>query len=88
MPLIAVWSYLLDGVFIGATRPGAMRDTMLIAVFGAYLPVWYLTRSMGNDGLWLAFTVFTTVRSAALGWLFLRTFRRRGWMSSDATAIR
>ena len=31
LPLIAVWSYLYDGVFVGATRAREMRDIMVIS---------------------------------------------------------
>ena len=42
LPLVAVWSYLLDGLFIGATRAREMRDSMLVgAVFFALL-AWLL----------------------------------------------
>ena len=77
MPLIAVWSYLLDGVFIGTTDTRAMRDTIIVALL-VYLPVWWLTQPLGNHGLWLAFTTFTLVRSLGLGIIYL-TRRRRQW---------
>ena len=32
LPLVAVWSFLLDGVFIGATRAQELRDSMLISL--------------------------------------------------------
>ncbi|REC94585.1 MATE family efflux transporter [Kushneria indalinina] len=77
MPLIAVWSYLLDGVFIGTTDTRAMRDTIILALL-VYLPVWWLTQPLGNHGLWLAFTTFTLVRSLGLGLMYLIR-RRRQW---------
>ncbi|MFC0269578.1 MATE family efflux transporter [Kushneria aurantia] len=83
MPLIAVWSYLLDGVFIGTTDTRAMRDTILLAL-AFYLPTWWLTRSLDNHGLWLAFTVFTLVRSASLGAVYLAR-RRRRWTDRPGT---
>ncbi|MEE4360425.1 MAG: MATE family efflux transporter [Pseudomonadales bacterium] len=73
LPLIAVWCFLLDGIFIGATRTRAMRDTMLIATFGVFLPLWWVTRPLGNSGLWLSFDAFFLARGAALGLRFLRT---------------
>ncbi|WP_106476928.1 MATE family efflux transporter [Phytohalomonas tamaricis] len=81
MPLIAVWSYLLDGVFIGATATKTMRNTLLLAV-ACYLPTWYFTQSLGNHGLWLAFTVFTCVRSLSLG-LAYRYRRRHVWCTEQ-----
>ncbi|WP_069383122.1 MATE family efflux transporter [Halomonas caseinilytica] len=77
MPLIAVWSYLLDGVFIGATAIREMRNSIFIGL-AVYLPVWWLTQPLGNHGLWLAFTIFTATRSAVLI-AYYRHYRRWHW---------
>ncbi|RCV88254.1 MATE family efflux transporter [Billgrantia montanilacus] len=77
MPLIAVWSYLLDGVFIGATAIREMRNSIFIGL-AAYLPVWWATQGWGNHGLWLAFLTFSLVRSAVLGAYYLH-HRRTRW---------
>lgn len=77
MPLIAVWSYLLDGVFIGATATREMRNS-IFAGLAVYLPLWWLSQPFANHGLWLAFTAFTLVRSATLGGYYLH-FRRTRW---------
>jgi len=83
MPAIAVWSYLLDGVFIGATATREMRDTILLALT-VYLPVWWFTQPLGNHGLWLAFTTFTLVRSASLAAVYLH-YRRTRWAESQTS---
>ena len=65
-PLIAVWCFQFDGIFIGATRTVDMRNMMALA-FAAYLVAWYvLTSLFGNHGLWAAFTIFAAVRGLAL----------------------
>ena len=84
MPPLAAVSYLLDGVFVGATRTRAMRDTMLAALLGVYLPVWWLTQPMGNHGLWLAFTAFTVARSVLLGMVFAGAWRKGHWFPDPA----
>lgn len=61
-PLIAVWSYLLDGLFVGATRSREMRNTMLFAAAGCYLPAYYLLQPFGNHGLWAALILFLAAR--------------------------
>lgn len=81
MPLLAAASYLLDGIFIGATRPRAMRDTMLAALLGVYLPVWWVAQPLGNHGLWLAFMAFTIARSVLLGAVFARAWQRGSWFA-------
>src|SRR5699024_6131795 len=52
LPLLAVWSYLLDGLFIGATRAREMRNTMLASVV-LTLPLALTVGETGNHGLWI-----------------------------------
>lgn len=66
LPLLAVWSYLLDGLFIGATRAREMRDAMLITIILA-LPIAWMLRDDGNQGLWIAFLSFMALRGIVLG---------------------
>ncbi len=80
LPLIAVWSYLLDGLFIGATRAREMRDSMLLAV-ALSLPLGWLLQDMGNHGLWLAFLCFMLLRGACLGGLAWRLQARQAWLA-------
>ena len=83
MPLVAVWSFLLDGVFIGATQARAMRDAMLASV-AVYLLLWYLLRPLGNHGLWLAFTGLMLARGLFMGEAFRRLDRRGAFLSAGA----
>ena len=71
-PLFSFWSFLFDGVFIGATWAREMRNTMVISTFAVFIPVFYLFRGMGmgNDGLWLAFLVFMVARAVSMGWTY------------------
>lgn len=66
LPLIAVWSYLLDGLFIGATRAREMRNAMLMSVAIAFPVAWAL-QGDGNHGLWISFLLFMVLRSGILG---------------------
>ena len=70
IPLIAVWGYLYDGVFIGATWSREMRNVMLIAVLFVYLPVWLMTQSLGNHGLWLSIILFFVARGGLMAWYY------------------
>jgi MATE family multidrug resistance protein len=65
-PLISVWSFLYDGVYVGATRSKEMMVVMVSAVVLLFLPVWYAAQSLGNHALWLAFTVFMAGRGAGM----------------------
>jgi MATE family multidrug resistance protein len=65
-PFISVWSFLYDGVFVGATRAREMRDIMLLSAFAVFVPAFYLLRFLGNDGLWLAFMLFMASRGVGM----------------------
>lgn len=78
VPLVGCWAFLFDGVFVGATLTREMRDTMLFAALGVYLPAWWLLQPLGNHGLWLAFLLFFAARGAAQAWLLWRSARRGG----------
>ena len=81
LPLIAVWSYLLDGLFIGATRARQMRDAMLISVVIAFPAAWAL-HSYGNHGLWISFLLFMVLRSLTLGLYAWQMQRKDQWFTS------
>ena len=61
LPVVGVWCYLLDGMFIGATRATEMRNSMAVAAAGFALTLLTLPW-LGNHALWLALTVFLALR--------------------------
>jgi MATE family multidrug resistance protein len=66
-PSVSAFSYIWDGVFIGATATTAMRNTMLIATVVIFLPVYYGTFPwLGVHALWLAMTLFMFSRGVVL----------------------
>ncbi len=78
LPVLAVWAYLLDGLFIGAARAREMRDAMLASSLVFALMAWCL-RNLGNHGLWLAFLAFTVVRAVLMAAMAWQISRRGGW---------
>jgi MATE family multidrug resistance protein len=83
LPLVAVWSYLLDGIFVGAGKSKAMRDSMILASVFVYAPAWYFSQDLENHGLWLAFVAWSFARSVSMGWLFFRFSRNREWINAS-----
>lgn len=75
-PLIAVWSYQLDGVFIGATQTRIMRNTvgvsLLLYVVLALLlmPIW------GNHALWGSLILFLLLRGLGLALYYPKLLTR------------
>ena len=80
LPLVAVWSYLLDGLFIGATRAREMRNAMLVSV-ALGLALGWLLRDLGNHGLWLALLCFMLMRGLSLAILGWRLHRQDAWLA-------
>ena len=65
-PLVSVWSFLYDGVYVGATRAREMRNIMVFSAFAVFIPAWYVLQPLGNDGLWLAFLLFLASRGIGM----------------------
>lgn len=65
-PILSVWSFQLDGVFIGATRGADMRNAM-IQSFAVYALVMVtIVPAFGNHGLWFCLMTFMLVRALTL----------------------
>ena len=71
-PLISVWSFLYDGVYVGATRTREMMIIMVGSTVLVFLPTWFGAGSLGNHGLWLAFTAFMASRGIGMHVWFRR----------------
>lgn len=62
VPLTGFAAFIYDGIYIGATASKSMRDVMFVAT-GAFFTAYYALHSpLGNDGLWIAFLIFLTLR--------------------------
>ena len=73
LPILGCWCYLFDGVYIGLMQAKAMRNSMVIATFFGFFPLWWvlqnvLPASMENHALWAAFSLFMVARGITLAW--------------------
>lgn len=66
LPLVSVWCFLYDGVYVGMTRAREMRNIMLVSTFLVFLPTWYVTQAFGNHGLWFALLAFLGSRGIGM----------------------
>ncbi len=66
-PIIGTPSWMLDGIFIGATRTRDMRNMMVLSFIGFVIAVLLLMPPFGNHGLWAAMMVFFGLRGVTLG---------------------
>jgi multidrug resistance protein, MATE family len=60
-PLLAVFAFAFDGVYIGATWARDMRNLMVLSLV-IFLGAWLALRSYGNAGLWGALLVHYAAR--------------------------
>ncbi len=65
-PVIGVGSWMLDGIFIGATRTRDMRNAMLVSTLIYAAALLWLLPAFGNHGLWAGLMVFFAARAATL----------------------
>jgi len=67
-PLVGIWSFLLDGIFIGATETKSMRDGMLVSLACFMICAFFLVPVLGNHGIWISYFVLLIIRALTL-WL-------------------
>jgi multidrug resistance protein, MATE family len=60
-PLLGVFAFAFDGVYIGATWARDMRNLMMASLL-IFLAAWFALRSFGNAGLWGALLVHYAAR--------------------------
>lgn len=66
-PVLGVGAWMLDGIFIGATRSGDMRNMMVLSLAAYIVAALILVPWLGNHGLWLALLVSFVARGVTLG---------------------
>jgi MATE family, multidrug efflux pump len=74
-PIVSVWSYQFDGIYIGTTRTVEMRNSMLLSLLVYVTASWLLMPLWHNHGLWLSFMIFMAMRAITLGLWFPRIER-------------
>ncbi|WCN11578.1 MATE family efflux transporter [Marinomonas mediterranea] len=79
LPLLGIWSFMLDGIFIGTTSVKQMQDTMILCVLGVFFPVWFLSQGMGNHGLWLAQASLFVARAVTLLICYRKNMKQEVW---------
>lgn len=77
-PVISIFAFLFDGIFIGATRTAVMRDGMILSYLVFAAAALALVPPFGNHGLWVAFLLFMSARGLWLGAAYLWIEGRAG----------
>ena len=78
-PLLAVFAFAYDGVYIGATWARDMRNLMMLSLV-IFIAAWLALRPFGNAGLWGALLVHYAARGGLQAlrypWLLKASFRK------------
>lgn len=69
-PLLGVAAFMLDGVFIGATRSKDMRNMMVLSFAVYAISIAVLMPIYGNHGLWMALLLSFVARGVTLAWRY------------------
>jgi MATE family multidrug resistance protein len=69
-PILGVAAWMLDGIFIGATRTKDMRNMMIVSAVIYFATVLPLMALFQNHGLWIALLLNFIVRGATLAWKY------------------
>ncbi len=65
-PIVSVWSFQLDGIFIGTGHTREMRNAMIFSLIAYLALLQWTIPSMGNHGLYFGLTVFMLIRALSL----------------------
>ncbi len=67
VPIFGISAWMLDGIFIGATRTKDMRNMMAISLIAYIVSLVILVPNFENTGLWMALLISFIVRGITLG---------------------
>jgi MATE family multidrug resistance protein len=66
MPLVSIWAYTYDGIYLAATRTKIMRNTVVASFLVFLALVHLLVPAFGNSGLWMALMAYLGTRGLLL----------------------
>ena len=69
-PLVGAAAWMLDGIFIGATRTADMRNMMFISFCVYLIALALLLPKYDNHGLWASLIIFSIARGVTLGYKY------------------
>jgi len=69
-PIISIWSFQLDGIFIGASHTREMRNAMIVSLLAYLALLQWTIPAFGNHGLFLGLMFFMLIRALSLLFYF------------------
>jgi len=65
-PIVGIWSFVLDGIFIGATETASMRNSAILSAAVFLISISVLAPIYGNTGLWISYYILLLIRAVTL----------------------
>ncbi len=87
LPIISVWCYQLDGIFIGTTHSKEMRNAMVFSAIVFLVTAQLLIPRMGNSGLWLSFSLFMITRALSLLYYYPKISNNQHFNQHDSGKV-
>ncbi len=69
-PIISIWSFQLDGIFIGTSHTREMRNAMIVSLLAYLALLQWTIPAFGNHGLFLGLMFFMIIRALSLLFYF------------------
>ena len=85
-PVLGWAAWMLDGIFVGATRSGDMRNMMVVSFVFYAAAAWLLVPMYGNHGLWMALLISFIVRGISLALRYPALEARAGERAGERAA--
>jgi MATE family multidrug resistance protein len=71
-PIVSIWSFQADGIFIGSSYTKEMRNAMVVSTLIYLALLHWLVPLWGNHGLFLCLSLFMVIRALTLGCYYPR----------------
>jgi MATE family multidrug resistance protein len=82
-PVVSIWSFQLDGIFIGTGYTREMRNAMIFSMLVYLGLLVILVPALGNHGLFLSISLFMVFRALTLGYYYPRIVNAMDYKKSD-----
>jgi len=77
LPLVSIWPFMLDGIFIGCTESRPMRNSTILSLLSFIFLIYFLVSNNQNiKTLWICFLVYLFFRSFYLSFYFKHVFKK------------
>ncbi len=81
IPIASAMPFIMDGIMVGATETRVMRNSMVLASIAYFVIFFALEPVIGNNALWMAFTLYMFLRGVLQFFMtdrLRRIYRRAG----------